>query len=269
MHIRQQNHFSQQGNAPLYLRECGRTYADFSFRDTTLLSQYLRVGFVMEGEGFITVDGFSYDVKEGDTYIIPPSVHYYYDSQPKNPMNKLWLHYDGTLVEPLLRFFGLQSKVLLFKTSASFDIMDRIHKTCLTHNDVHSLQSETNVLLFQLLELLANSLYTLRPPENKIEAVQKYIDVNPSQNITAKTLAEISGQSVDHTLRLFKQKYGVTPHQYLLHRKIELAKFYLQVTDYGIEQIASELSFCDGTHFSRTFFQKTKQKPSTYKRQSF
>ena len=36
-----------------------------------------------------------------------------------------------------------------------------------------------------------------------------------------------------------------------------------------MEQIASELSFCDGTHFSRTFFQKTKQKPSTYKRQSF
>ncbi len=53
-------------------------------------------------------------------------------------------------------------------------------------------------------------------------------------------------------LRLFKQSMGITPHQYILQRRIEKAKFLLQHGE-SIAEIAIKVGFCDQSHLTQYF----------------
>jgi AraC family transcriptional regulator len=66
-------------------------------------------------------------------------------------------------------------------------------------------------------------------------------------------LASIAQISPYHFLRLFKQSLGVTPHQYILQRRIETAKYLLQHGELSIADIAVTVGFCDRSHMTRCF----------------
>lgn len=46
---------------------------------------------------------------------------------------------------------------------------------------------------------------------------------------------------------------GVTPHQYILQRRIEKAKYLLQQGKLSIAEVAATVGFCDQSHFTRYF----------------
>jgi AraC family transcriptional regulator len=46
---------------------------------------------------------------------------------------------------------------------------------------------------------------------------------------------------------------GLTPHQYILQRRIEKVKFLLQYSKLGIAEIALQVGFCDQSHLTQYF----------------
>lgn len=67
------------------------------------------------------------------------------------------------------------------------------------------------------------------------------------------TLANECGLSISHFCRAFKQSFGVSAHRYVIHRRIEYAKFLLKTTSNSLAEIALQSGFCDQAAFSRTF----------------
>ena len=67
------------------------------------------------------------------------------------------------------------------------------------------------------------------------------------------TLANECGLSISHFCRAFKQSFGVSVHRYVIHRRIEHAKFLLKTTSNSLAEIALQSGFCDQAAFSRTF----------------
>ena len=59
---------------------------------------------------------------------------------------------------------------------------------------------------------------------------------------------------------------GVTPYRYLLERKIEKAKDFMQVYGDPPGAVGQEFGFHDYAHFYRTFKQMTGTTPSAYAR---
>jgi AraC-like DNA-binding protein len=63
----------------------------------------------------------------------------------------------------------------------------------------------------------------------------------------------------DYVRKLFKKQVGFTPHDYLLNRRMELAKSIMlsgasnQYSDYTVAQIAEMCGFSDPLYFSRVF----------------
>ncbi|OLP45468.1 helix-turn-helix domain-containing protein [Rhizobium oryziradicis] len=91
-----------------------------------------------------------------------------------------------------------------------------------------------------------------------------YIEAHLDQPITLQTLAEIAGLSAFHLQRMFQLSCGVSPHEWLLHRRLVCAKNLLATQD-PIAQIASACGFSSQSHMTRVFKEVTGCTPSVYR----
>ena len=75
----------------------------------------------------------------------------------------------------------------------------------------------------------------------------------------------------DYVRKLFKKEMGVTPHEYLLRERMELARSLIlsgisnQYSGYSVSQIAEACGFSEPLYFSRVFKKYFGVAPSEYK----
>jgi AraC-like DNA-binding protein len=86
-----------------------------------------------------------------------------------------------------------------------------------------------------------------------LRRVQEYVQVHLNESIDLSMLAAVAGLSMHHFAREFKQSAGVTPHHYLIQKRIERAQQILAQTDLSLAEIAYTVGFSDQGHLSRHF----------------
>ena len=97
------------------------------------------------------------------------------------------------------------------------------------------------------------SSYTDGLSKFKLQQITEYINEHLHEEVKLIELAAIAQISPYHFLRLFKQSMGTTPHQYILQRRIDQAKYLLEQTELSIAEIAFRVGFCDQSHLTRCF----------------
>lgn len=79
-----------------------------------------------------------------------------------------------------------------------------------------------------------------------------------------KIIARYRGTSFT---QYFKQLTGLSPHQYIISRRIALAKEKLRQKDCSLTRIAYELNFSSAQHFSGAFRKWTGDSPRNYRKE--
>ncbi|MBO0718467.1 MAG: helix-turn-helix transcriptional regulator [Rhizobiales bacterium] len=102
-------------------------------------------------------------------------------------------------------------------------------------------------------------------PPRVLRRIREYIDDNVEERISVELLAGLANLSVCYFVRAFKQSTGVTPHDYLIRRRVEKTKQLLSSTDMPLSQIALAAGFADQSHFSRRFRQHVGMSPRDYR----
>lgn len=74
------------------------------------------------------------------------------------------------------------------------------------------------------------------------------------------------GCSASHSLRVFKETYGMSPRQYLTQVQIKHAQILLRQDDLSIEQVAVLMGYQEPANFSRQFKKCTGLSPNQYRR---
>jgi AraC-like DNA-binding protein len=83
--------------------------------------------------------------------------------------------------------------------------------------------------------------------------VREHVEVHLGEGMDLAELAGVAGLSVYHFARAFKQSIGVTPHCYLVHRRIERAREMLARSELPLSEIALAAGFSDQSHLARHF----------------
>ncbi len=109
----------------------------------------------------------------------------------------------------------------------------------------------------QLLETLTKkySLIKIKKINNenyKLKIILDYIYEYYLSNIKLQHLEDITGISKYHIIRIFKQKFFLTPYQFILKLRIEYA-IELIKKDYPLSIVAVECGFFDQSHFIKEF----------------
>ncbi|MFW2044477.1 helix-turn-helix transcriptional regulator, partial [Acinetobacter sp. ULE_I053] len=72
------------------------------------------------------------------------------------------------------------------------------------------------------------------------------------QMLYLEDLSQSLGISRYAIIRLFKNNFGLTPHEYQLNQKINIARNRLKYGE-SIIQVANDLGFTDQSHFNNLF----------------
>lgn len=93
-----------------------------------------------------------------------------------------------------------------------------------------------------------------------------YIEANLNSDLNLDVLAQEASLSSFHLIRSFNNIVGVSPHQYVLTRRIERAKMMLRSTDIAIADIARSCGFSSQSHLSGRFQRVVGLSPFAYRR---
>jgi AraC family transcriptional regulator len=91
-------------------------------------------------------------------------------------------------------------------------------------------------------------------PLARLRAVVDYIEAHLSASPTLERMAAVAGLSTYHFARQFKTATGLPPYQYVIARRVDLAKQFLQHGgDLSLAEVATRAGFSDQSQLSRHF----------------
>jgi AraC family transcriptional regulator len=96
----------------------------------------------------------------------------------------------------------------------------------------------------------------------KLRMVGDFVEAHLAEDISLDDLAGLAGLSAFHFSRAFKQSTGLTPHRFVVERRLERGKRALVDTGDPIASIAQACGFADQAHFARAFRQRFGVSPS-------
>src|SRR5256712_7079574 len=85
-------------------------------------------------------------------------------------------------------------------------------------------------------------------PECRVRRVAQYVQDNLHRQLRLAELSGLVHMSPYHFARLFKQSTGVSPHRFVVQRRIEQAKALLAAESLSIAEIARSLGFRTPSH---------------------
>jgi AraC-like DNA-binding protein len=97
-----------------------------------------------------------------------------------------------------------------------------------------------------------------------IRRVRDYLDAHVTQDVSLAELARIGERSRHTVLRAFRKATGMTPHAYLLNRRVERARRSL-ASGARLAETAIDCGFFDQSHFTRVFKRHTGVTPGQYR----
>lgn len=101
----------------------------------------------------------------------------------------------------------------------------------------------------------------------QMSRVVDHVRANMIRNVSLAELAALVGLSPDHFGVAFRTAAGKTPHQFLLHCRVEAAKDMLLREEASLSGIAVDTGFSDQAHFTRVFRRMTGLTPALWRRE--
>ncbi len=94
-----------------------------------------------------------------------------------------------------------------------------------------------------------------------------YIDENYTQNCTLAKVAESVHCSPNYLHSLFKRTSGITPYEYIMQKRINLAKRQIMAGEASLISIALSCGFCSQSHFNKVFRERVGVTPAQFRRE--
>jgi AraC-like DNA-binding protein len=104
-------------------------------------------------------------------------------------------------------------------------------------------------------------------PPRALSRIQEYVETHLATTLGVDELASVVGMSVSNFGRRFRWSVGLTPHGYVMRRRLLRAQELLADTNLELVEIALRTGFADQSHFSRRFHELTGVPPNRFRGQ--
>ena len=105
-------------------------------------------------------------------------------------------------------------------------------------------------------------------PHCILNRVRDKIEANLDTVLSLASLADESGYSRAHFLRMFRAATGLTPHQYILGLRLSRAQESLRNKDTRIIDVAVSCGFSSQSHMTSVFRQRLEMTPGEFRRKA-
>lgn len=196
-------------------------------------------------------NGVPVEVRAGEYYIQKEGL-YQQGVVPSDVPNYYFVHFKG--------YFDKSSGLPLkgtFDMEKTHPIIEELEKL---GNAAEALEYES--LFYKLLCTLKKNLHI----NSAAERIRAYLLDNFAEDITLDKIAKISLLSKNQTINVFKDAYGMPPHQYLIDFRLKKAGELILATNRTINEICFSVGFTEYSGFYRAFLKKFNLSPHDYRR---
>lgn len=234
------------------------------------LRSYHVIHFVLSGKGVLHINQHVFECQKGDVFIIPAGKVSLYQASETNPWCYAWIN-----------FLGINSGRYVNQLMASSEetyvlrgLDTEKYKKCILeilsifNNDISS-YFYANSMLLRVMSYLYEDAGVQEKSQEKsslADEIRFYLDMKYPQKIRLQDVAEKFHVHPNYMTRMFREKFHVSPKQYLMELKLKKAERLLGTTELSVATISSSLGFEDQMAFSKTFRKKYGVAPSIYRR---
>ena len=205
------------------------------------------------------------------------------------------LLYFNTLLSDILSIdiFNKNASIPTFETASDFALLEHLHYQNATLKNqltllmdlgsscasFHALKAD--MLIRSMLDDLTAENYEAMRASAKLQVVKKatrvdlfkrlqlarkWMEQNYSAQVNLRQVADIAMLNQEHFLRMFKQAYQQTPHQYLTQLRVDAAKLLLARSSEPVSTISQQVGFESLSSFSGLFKQKVGSTPGEFRK---
>ncbi|EEI85233.1 transcriptional regulator, AraC family [Anaerococcus lactolyticus ATCC 51172] len=228
-----------------------------------------------EGFGRLTIENDNIEVNAGDLIIINSNVgHTLHLDKSISNVKYLGFGIESVSIAGLdddesksINYFHIDNRNKALRFEDYFEDIHREYKS----NDIfaRSLANATaTTLVINLLRKYRKDITIKRDKKvnRQIDYIKSYIDSNYSEDIKLEDLSAMAYMNKFHLISEFKQSYRITPIEYLILKRIEIAKSLLISTNHSMEEISAMVGFNSQSYFNQVFKKKAGQTPSQFRR---
>ncbi|MDD5597093.1 MAG: AraC family transcriptional regulator [Victivallaceae bacterium] len=231
-----------------------------------ILGLYAAVG-IESGSGFYYSEaGGKIPVSAGDTMIVFPDIPHRYFPEPK--WETRFVVWNGPEAVKLERLGFLSREQLVIPASASAVVeankalLEIIHR-----EDLGSILARKNIALEMILNLHCGRLSEgkHKHTDSQIDRAVSYMHNNYTGSLSVSECAAGVNMSESHFRRLFKQRTGRSPKEFILALRISKAKALLSRGE-SIKRTAEQVGWDDEFYFMRIFRKVCGISPGKFRR---
>ncbi len=231
--------------------------------------------FCVDGVGSVWIDGHEYKMQAGDIAIFNPYVSNASRNYEKEDFEFFFIGLTDFSYPPFPHGTLMPDETPVFssgpyKSQFQFYFQELLRET-----------SQPEILYMPVVSALANVIATMLlriykfhilTEKNKQDAcgysrfIKEYIDKNYHQAINLDTLAEASFISKSYISHQFKKDMGMSPIDYLIKKRLEIARYFLLNTSYPVAEIAKQIGYDNPLYFSSLFKKNMGVSPTEYRK---
>jgi transcriptional regulator, araC family len=230
-------------------------------------TRFMLIVLVLEGDILFRFEKKNVRLTENEILIVPKNTAYSFENGHSDVSRKVVLEIVGKNLTSDLDTFGL-NRLLVLRSEHPDKLADQIRAI----GDLLQGRKEPDipVLLGMTYRFLAELSYLLpdkKRPDNLLQQAQMLLESDFGTKLTLSQLAEKLNCKEERINKIFKEKLGITPTQYRIEKKMELAKHLLVTTSQTVKEISFQLGYCDQFYFSSEFRRITGFSPKMTRRQ--
>lgn len=225
------------------------------------------IHYVIRGSGTFAVNQHTYQIAEGESFLIVPytTIHYYPNKDA--PWEYIWIEFSGEYVSERLHELGISMNHPVFPAMTKEEILlyfERAKKIAFDQTKKREAIGLVEAILGCIGDRISHMKDSLTENDERIAKAITYMEANyHSEDFSVEKLCKMMSLSRTTLYRLFKESVGMSPLDYLIHYRMEQAKRMLQ-NKASVKSTALSCGFSDPLYFSRQFHHMVGIRPSDY-----
>lgn len=217
------------------------------------------------GYGSVIINGKEFLVSPGDCYILLPGDTVMHTADKKDPRSGVWCALSGLEIGRYLALAGIDSNNPYAPESA-FEPVTNIIEQLLLIKQKQDMGAELyrTSCIYNMISVLLDGVNN-SDTDALINKTIGFIEAQHYKKLTVTDLANAVGLERSYFSTVFKQKTGLSPHEYINRFRIQKACIMLKQGMNSVAEIADAVGL-DPQNFSRIFKKEMGMSPLAYKK---
>lgn len=233
----------------------------------TCIPAYYNFWYSLTGYGEMRLDDKPYAVKPGVAFLLAPGTRVTAHQSASEPITNFAAHLvfradTGRMPAKSDLFLGTS-----VPSRPEFDARVREIASRARSQDPLTVKEAESMVFLALARIWRYHRQKDGPFLEKLESLLDAIDAQPGKFTCIEQLCAATGSSEAHLRRLFLERVGTSPLDYIIRRRIERAKSLLSSSPLQVKEVADSLGYDDPFYFSRQFKRYCGVSPQHWRRQ--